>query len=283
MAVDIKFQVKGEKKLADEMINLAKGMNMDIKKVVPIAAHLAAKQGHALCEPGERQRAIIQRKQSPRKKKINKGTDTSRTSTHWIVFLRQNKKPFYVPVNPNPHAVNFAQPDPEKHGRERYNEYMKYKRRKAKRTTPSVYKYQQTRKGTRPDKNDMIFKHDRPAEIKAMRRIARRGLAGQAFMFMANQTGGGKKGPMKVKGEKRMRTGAKKYIEKDSKKWTSVKKDFKKTEARIRLNNKLTYIRKRYGNIERPIVTLAAEKLENELKNRLIRRQKAFEKRAKAA
>lgn len=283
MPIDAK--VTGAKELGDEMVRLAEGMNMDIKKVVPIAAYHATKVGAIVCEPAQKLRQVITRSTPPRKKEINEGTDTSRTSTHWVKFYRQNKRPYFVPINPDPRgkAAADAGSGTRDHAKADSN-----RRKRAKPSTPSVLKYQRTRKSTLLDGKGTIKRYDTPAEIMAMRKIGRRGLAGEVWNSLGNKSGGGKKLGLKARDASGKLSGGratkhnKEAIIKHSKKWGSLEKQESKTDVRITLENKLTYLQRRYPGAEGRIVTETAKTLENELKNRLIRRQKALEKQAKA-
>lgn len=274
--------IKGDKELGDEMVALARGMNMDIKKVVPIAAYLATTTGARVCAPGERLREVIKRSKPPQSKDIHKRTDTSRTSTHWVKFYRQGKAPIFVPVNPNPMG---AKPNREREP-EQYKKWDRGRKKKDPPSTPSVYAYQQSRKGTQLNGKGKMFRYDTPQDLLSMRTIGRRGLAGEVWNSLGNRTGGGRKLGLKARDSEgklsgRVTSKNKGSIERDSKKWGSLDKTESPTNMNIVLENKLTYVAKRYPGAEGQIIARTAEGLKNELKNRLIRRQKGLEKAAK--
>jgi len=277
----VTFKVKGEKELGDEMVKFAQGMNIDMKRVVPIAAYQASKMGKKLCPPGERLRKIVTRSGGPTKSKdISKRTDTSREVRHFIMFRRQNKPAFFVPINPIATSNDFQKPKDKQELKDWNKARGKSKKNYQKPWKTSMFKYQQTRTSTIPNKDGNIHKYDSPAEIASMRKIGRRGLAGELWAHLGNKTGGGQKLAIKTKadGVGTVNESNKDKILAHAKKWGQVDKFKTKDSLRIRLENKLTYITKKYGNIEPRIVDETAKSMENEMKNRLIRREKAINK-----
>jgi len=285
----VTFKVKGEKELGDEMVKFAEGMNIDIKRVVPIAAYQASKMGKKLCPPGERLRKIVSRStggpEGGSERKISKRTDTSRSVRHFIMFRRQNKKPFFVPISPISTSNDFQKPKDKQELKDWNKARGKSKANYQKPWKTSAYKYQQTRANTVPNASGNIHKRDSPAEIASMRKIGRRGLAGELWAHLGNKTGGGQKLAIKAKvdGVGTVNDNNKDKILAHAKKWGQVDKFKTKDSLRIRLENKLTYITKKYGNIEPRIVDETAKSMENEMKNRLIRRQHAINKKKATA
>jgi hypothetical protein len=271
--------VRGEKELGNEMVKFAQGMNMDMRRVVPIAAYQASKMGKKLCPPGERLRKIVTRSGGPKRSKdINKRTDTSREVRHFIMFMRQNKPAFFVPISPIATSNDFHKPTDKQELKDWNKARGKAKRNYQKPWKQSMFKYQQTRASTVPNAAGNIHKYDSPAEIASMRKIGRRGLAGELWAHLGNLTGGGQKIAVKSKADSvgTVNKGNKDAILSHARKWGDVNKIQKPESMRIVLKNKLTYITKKYGNIEPRIVSETAKSMENEMKNRLIRRAQAL-------
>jgi hypothetical protein len=281
----IDFKVRGVPELGAEMVKFAQGMDIDIKRVVPIAAYQAAKMGKKLCPPGERLRKIVTRRsggpESGPERKINEKTDTSRSVRHFVMFMRQNKRPFFVPISPISSANDFQKPTDKQELRDwnrQRNARTKKNYQKPWRT--SAFRYQQRRANTVPNEGGYIHKHDSPDEIASMRKIGRRGLAGEVWANLGNKTRGGQKIAIKPKadGVGTVNDKNKAAIEMHAKKWSKIDEFKTRADMRIRMENKLTYITKRYGNIEGRIIDETAKSMENEMKNRLRRRKEAINK-----
>jgi len=280
----ISATVKGDKNIADEMLKMADQMGYVVNQTVPVAARVCARAGQEICKPGEVYRNIIKRKSAkPRNKNISDRTDTSRYSTHWVVFLRQGKKPFYVPVNPNPGGGDYDDPDNTRSVRDHARNDSSRKRTR-KPSARSMYRYQQTRKSTARNKRGNIKRYDSPSEIQKMRKIGRRGLASESWAFMGNEVprSKGKKLSIRsheqgLKGGRITNRDRKKYAEK----YTRVRGRLARDSASIHMENNLSYIKKQYAGIEPRLIRLTAEKLEGETKRLVIQRAKAAEKRMK--
>ena len=282
------YKVKGAEEFGREMVKLADGLGISINRAVPIAAGVVARRGRDICTPGEKMRDIVSRKMGPRKKDISNRTDTSRTSTHWIVFKRQGKRDFYVPVNPDPKSVHYD--DASGGNKDFAAERMKNKR--VHKSKPSVYNYQQTRNSTsrvsgltptgrRKKHEGKIWKYDSRSEINSMRKIRRRGLAGISWTWMGKQVRGvDKMGSIRVDDKA---AGDAKKRNKSLKKWTKVKQTRERDNARVRLENKLTYITNHYGNFEPTLLRAATESMVGEMERQIEKREAIAQKRINKA
>jgi len=246
--------------------------------------------GKKLCPPGEKLRKVVTRKSNTPtvQKPYKEGTDTSRQVRHFVMFRRQNKPSFFVPISPPTESNDFQKPTDDAERKKwdsRRRKGTKKNYAKPWRKGQGEYEY-----GRRANQNarmpGMVHKYDMPAEIASLRKIGRRGLAGELWASLGNKTGGGQKIAIKSKADKvgTVNKKNKGTIKEHARKWGEVDKRQTSDSMRIILNNKLTYITKKYGNIESRIVQDTAKSLEKEMKNRLERRAKAIEKRkARAA
>jgi hypothetical protein len=204
------------------------------------------------------------------------------------VFRRQGKKPFFVPVNPNPHGGDYDDPDNTREVKD-YAKNDSYRKRKGKTSTPSVYKYQQTRTSTtKRGKRGNILEYDTPQEIMSMRKIGRRGLAAESWAWMGNQvprSGSaiglkgrdmGTKWNRNSKANPDAREKQKAQVDRHVKKWTRVSGVLAKDNATVSLDNRLTYIQRAFPGMQSRLIGLTAEKLVGDAK----RRVKAAEARA---
>ena len=262
--------VRGDKEIGLEMTKLADQMGYTVNQTVPVAARVCAMAGREICKPGDVYRNIVKRKSSkPRNKNISDRTDTSRYSTHWVVFLRQGKKPFFVPVNPNPGGGDFDDPDNKRSVRDHARNDSSRKRTR-KPSARSMYRYQQTRTSTQRNKSGKLKAYDSPQEIMKMRKIGRRGLASESWAFMGNEIPRSKrKSQMAIRSKDQGLSGGgitnkdrKKYADK----YTVVRGRLSRDSAHIHMENNLTYIKKKYAGIESRLIRLTAEKLEGETK-----------------
>jgi hypothetical protein len=257
---------------------------LDTDKLVRRAGWMAGATAKAMCPPGKKSRTLAPRNNVPVKKDISERTDTVRYATHFVIFRRQNKKPFYVPVTLNPNArISDSGISPEK-GSEDYAKFDSNRKRRSKFKPMTVFDYQQTRKSTGPDSKGRRYLFDKPSEIAAMRKIGRRGLAGEAWAHLGNKTGGGKLQSLKVRGETSVTKKNKQPTEEHVRKWTDFRHNKSVGESNIMMNNKLTYLRKKYGAIEPAIYAKTAHNLnrmtEELLKKRADRAQARMDRAA---
>lgn len=285
-------KVVGEKRLAAEMLKMADDLGITVTKTVPIAARVATRRGAELCEPGQRFRKIVSssvgRKPPSGKQEVSDRTDTSRFTRHWVMFLRQGKKPFFVPVNPNPHSVHYGANGKTADNHARNAE----QRKRAKVSTPPAFKYQQRRSTTKVGADGKIQKYDASSpsknnkydNIQKMRIIGRRGLAAESWGWLGKQIkGAGGKAPPAKHANMPRSGGSKEAREKHVRKWTSIKQKRERGDAQVILHDKLTYITKHYGNITNRIVSATAESLVGETKRRIIAREKVAQRRMNKA
>ena len=281
--------VRGDKELGEEMVKFAQGMNMDMKRVVPIAAFQAAKMGKRLCPPGEKLRKVVTRKSNTptMQKPYKEATDTSRQVRHFIMFRRQNKPAYFVPISPISTSNDFQKPTDKQELKDWNKARGKAKKNYQKpwRKGQGAYTY-----GRRANRNDggtgnLVHRYDSPSDIASMRKIGRRGLAGELWASLGNGIKGGGKIAVKTKGAGvgTVNKNNKDAIQRHARKWGEVHEHKQPQSMRIVLKNKLTYVTNAFGNIEPRIMRDAANSMENEMKNRLIRRAKALEKQARAS
>lgn len=289
--IELFTRLDNTEKLNAELDKLAKGLSIGINKAVPIAASVANREGAKLCEPGARQRKIVTSTKDGggAKKEVSKRTDTSRIVKHWVMFMRQGKKPFYVPISPNPFSHNHSKPDEDRHP-EDYAKWNKARRERTKLKRPSQFRYQQNRRSTErrglskkgrvTKTSGTLLKYDSPQEIRKMRKISKRGLARKSWAFMNSKV----RGRDKASAGRELRVtlgGAKNAGKRDFRKWTRVKQVSKRDYARVQLDNRFTYITKAYGNIKPRIMQRTKESLERQMKAIMIKRAKKAEQKLK--
>ena len=257
---------------------------IDTDKLVRRAGWMAGATAKKMCPPGRKSRTLAPRNNVPVKKDISERTDTVRYATHFVIFRRQNKKPFYVPVTLNPNAkITDSGISPDK-GSEDYAKFDSNRKRRSKFKPMNVFDYQQTRKSTGPDGKGRRYLYDKPSEIAAMRKIGRRGLAGEAWAHLGNKTGGGRLQSLKVRGQTSTTKKNKQPTQEHVRKWTDFKHNKSVGDSNIMMHNKLTYLRKKYGAIEPAIYAKTAHNLnrmtEEILKKRAERAQKRMDRAA---
>ena len=280
----IAAKIEGTKELGEAMLEAAELLDRSVNSIVPMAAKAACLQGQDIAEPGEKWRKIIKRNtgQVKGKDNIHKRTDTSRFATHFVVFLRQNKAPHYVPVTPNPYGADYGDTSNERKSPDfAKKDQARARRAKRGKWERNPFKYQQHRESTRVDKKGMFKKYDSPQEIMSMRKIGRRGLASSSFSWMNNQVrGGGKKVRLKA-GQERVSKVSRGAIDQQSRKWTDVRQRKQPGEHEVNLHNKLTYIAKVYPGIESRILNTASSRLTGLAKQAKVAAEKAAESKMK--
>jgi hypothetical protein len=257
---------------------------LDTDKLVRRAGWMAGATAKKMCPPGDKSRAIISRNSAPVKKDIHERTDTVRYATHFVVFRRQGKKPHFVPITLNPNARITDEGIAPKKGSEDYAKFDSNRKRRSKFKPMTVFDYQQIRKSTKADGKGRRYVYDKPSEIASMRKIGRRGLAGEAWAHLGNKTGGGRLMSLKVKGETVLTKKNKNVTNSDVRKWSDYKHKRSDGESTVMLHNKLTYLRDKYGNIEQAIYAKTAYNLnvmtEKLLKKRADRAQARMDRAA---
>lgn len=241
----------------------------DQTRPVQKAMSQATKAAASFCTEGDRAREVIPASAMRRKKeKISERTDTIRWATHWIKFYRQGKKPIFVPVTLNPYSqISQAGSAPGKDSPD-YAKFDSHRKKRKKKRGVGFLKEQQTRKSTHPTKRGSFSAYDTPTEIKKMRQIKRRGFAKQAWNRLGKQAW--------RRGAKPYKKDVKESAIKKWSKWSEKKSIFEYSQTS---NNKLTYMKKAYGNFEPAILSTAAKFLRRETEERLKRRAEKLQKK----
>lgn len=276
--MQVTITVEGVTELANEMLRTSENLGRSVQRIVPLASRAVASTAADVCEPGQRWRRIVRRRGHAKGKEyINRGTDTSRYATHFVVFYRQDKPKYYVPVTPNPYGADFNDttnerklPDyPE-------NEYRNKKNAKRGKWETNPFKYQQRRKSTIVNKRGKFKRYDTPAEIKALRKIGRRGLASNSWAWLGRKVRGAKGGgAIKLENP----TKEKKLIVERATRLRQVKE---KNAASVNMKNKLKYISERYPGVRDKMITMGTRKLQQLAKAELVKERKRLEARQKA-
>jgi hypothetical protein len=254
----LRTKVEGDKELANAMRGYAKLFERKAPlDVLKKTSHTTMRAGAAIAQPGQSERKIVkasQRTRDYRVGKVSKRTDTTRSATHFVIFLRQNKKPFKVPVSLNP--VEKAQ-----------NVQAWDRNRKAKRAKWATD--EESAGGgvqiTRPGHRGV---YDTAAEVRSMRKIGRRGLARRAFFFIGKQVGY-KKAPKPYNNKRRMDA---------LRKWTASAVKSRPMKSSIMMHNKLTYLKDAYPGIENNITGKAAKMMNAEVRNRIAKMRQNMSK-----
>lgn len=260
----------GAEALADEMQRYAREFpSRDTKASVKRAARRAASAGGSLTPPGKKARDLVPRSKAPVKKEVSKRTDTVRYATHFVVFRRQGKRPFFVPVTLHSNAMvtdNGISPAKTSPDYAAYASAIKRKTRKGlPKTMSSYFKYQERRQSTMGGEKKF---YDSPSEISSLRRIRRRGFAKQNWGYLGKRVGGSVTPYKKVAQQSAVV------------KWTAYRQRFSDSDAEIMMHNKLSYLKKAYGNIEPLILGTAASYLRKEIDARIARRNADLQKKA---
>ena len=252
----------------------------DTDKIVRQGAWMACATAKSLCPEGKKSRDLVERKKAPVNKDISERTDTVRYATHFVVFRRQGKKPFFVPVTVNPFAKIEDDGISPKKGTEDYAKFASNTKRRNKFKPMTVFKYQQTRNSTKPNEKGQRWVYDKPAEIASLRKIKRRGLAGDAWSHIAKQTGtsGSNTKAIGVSVPKKIKSVNYKF----AKKYSDYKHKKNVGNSEVILHNKLTYLTDKYGDIEQAIYAKTAYNLnvmtEKILKKRAEQAQKKMDR-----
>ncbi len=271
MAQVIDLQVQGMRELEDAMGEFVhnfrvKDQQIPVKKAMVKATDAAA----SFCPPGDKAREIIAASYGRRSKEVNKRTDTVRWATHWIKFYRQGKKPLFIPITLNPYSeISQAGTAPSKDS-PNYAAYDSARKKRTKKRGVGFLKYQQTRKSTAPTKRGSFSAIDTASEIKKMRKIGRRGFVFQAWKRLGKKAwrGAGVKPYKKLVKESAIN------------KWTSFSEKKKYSSYSQTSHNKLTYMKKAYGDFEPAIMSTAAKFLRKETEERLERRAAKLQAKA---
>jgi len=213
------------------------------------------------CPEGDKAREVVSAAHARKSKKISKRTDTVRYASHFIKFYRQGKAPFFVPVTLAKYSeISQAGTSPKKDSPNwaKYDSARKGRKKPGIRQVPFL-KYQQRRASTKLGKDKRFAKADAANEIKKMRRISRRGFAFQAWKRLGKKAwrGAGVK-PYK-----------KSVKESAINKWTKLSEKKAYSSYSQTSDNKLTYMKKAYGNFEPAILSTAAKFLRKETEKRL--------------
>jgi hypothetical protein len=246
----LRTKVEGDKELANAMRGYAKLYARKAPQdILQKSAHTAMRAGAAIAQPGDKDRQLVaasQRTRDYRVGKISKRTDTTRSATHFVKFLRQNKRPFFVPVTLNPVEKN-------------QNVQAWDRNRKAKRRKWALDEEAGKNSGVQRTRDGTRNVYDSASQVRAMRKIGRRGLAQRSFFFLGQEAG--KKTGARGVGNARRQSALRK--------WTKVTKRFKPMNSSISMHNKLTYLQDAYSGIENRISGKAAKMMNAEVRNRI--------------
>lgn len=258
----VKVKVEGQKELQKAMREFDKNFrSYDSPAVVRLTANKAAGVARKMSPPGKKARELIDKRGAPNEAK-SKRTDTVRYATHFVKFYRQKKKPFFVPVTLSSYAKITDDGIAPPKDNEDYAKFDADRKRTGKRYKQSGLKYQQTRNSTAPGRGTGIKKMlDTPTEVAAMRKISRRGLAGELWAALGNRAFSkrGNKIAVKEKGVGRITHKNKGAIKNHERKWSKYDERMGSMKMEASIHNKVTYMEKAYGNFE-PYVYAQATK-----------------------
>jgi hypothetical protein len=245
----LRTKVEGDKELANAMRGYAQAFAKKTPQgILQKTAHTAMRAAASIAKPGMKDRDLVaasQRTRDYRVGKVNKKTDTTRSASHFVVFRRQGKRPFFVPVTLNPVEKN-------------QNGQAWDRNRKAKRRKWAVDE-EGAGGGVQRTRGGANYVYDGAAQVRAMRKIGRRGLAGRAFFFLGQEAG--KKTGARPGGSARRQAALRK--------WTAVQKRFKPMNSSISMHNKLSYLQKAYPGIENKISGKAAKMMNAEVRKKV--------------
>lgn len=269
----IKVTVLGEAAMQKALDRYASEFSRtDMPITVAKSALKATDAAASFTPPGEKQRAVVQKKRHSHKDHVSERTDTTRYASHFVMIRRQNKRPLFVPINLTGYEDQFG--NPPRRGNDKrpadpnYAAYDAARKRKTKVKTGPFDKYQSTRKSTKEDKKGRYRMYDSASEIRKLRKIGRRGLAFQVWKWLGKKAYAKEAKPFK------------KVVKQDAiNKWSDFEKKQRPYEMDIMMHNKLTYMKKAFGDFEPFILRRAAEFLEKEIDARLERRAERENKR----
>lgn len=262
----IKVIVIGEAAMQQALDRYAREFSRtDMVTATGKAALKATDAAASFTPPGEKQRRIVKKTYHVDKERVSKRTDTTRYASHFVKIMRQKKKPLYVPVNLTGYEDQFG--NPPRRGNDKrpadpnFAAYDSARKRKTRVKTGPFSKYQSTRKSTQEDRKGQYKMYDTQGEIAKLRKIGRHGLAFQAWKRLGKKAYSKEVKPFKKTVKEAMIN-----------KWTDFDKKQTATSMDIMMHNKLTYMKKAYGDFEPFIMRRAAEFLEKEIDKRLERR-----------
>lgn len=260
----VKVKVQGVRELNAAMKEFDKNFrSYDAPAVVRLTANKAAGVARRMSPPGKKSRTLIDKRNLPTEAK-SKRTDTVRYATHFVKFYRQSKRPFFVPITISGHAHITDDGIAPPKGSEDYAKFDADRKRTGKRFKASGLKYQQTRASTAPGKKGGIKKQiDSPADVAAMRKISRRGLAGELWAALGNKAFSkrGNKIPIKEPGVGKITHKNRDAIKGHENKWSRYLEQMGAFKMKCSIHNKVTYMQKAYGNFEPYVYSQAARAL----------------------
>lgn len=265
----LSIEIDGEGALQQAMLEFDRTFRKsDMNRAARRAMLRACDAGKKLTPPGDKAREIVKRTGPLRKKDVSKRTDTVRYANHFVKIYRQGKKPIFVPITLNPYAEITQDGIAPKKGTPNYAAYDTARKRKLKGRGVPFLTYQQRRKSTRKGGKN-VSKYDTAAEIRALRKIGRRGAAGQVWAWLGKKSYAQKAKPYK-------KTVRQDFVSK----WSRFKSSLRAFSTEVEAENKLTYQKKAYGNIEPHIKAKAAEFLRKEVLAKLERRAEKAQQKA---
>lgn len=253
----------------------------DAPTVVRLTANKAAVVARSMSPPGKKSRDLIDKRGAPNEAK-SKRTDTVRYATHFVKFYRQKKRPFFVPVTLSAYAKVTDDGIAPPKDSEDYAKFDADRKRTGKRYKQSGLKYQQTRTSTAPGRKSGIKKQiDSPREVAAMRKISRRGLAGELWAALGNKAFSRRNSriPVKESGVGRINHKNKDAIKNHERKWSKYDERMGAVRMESSIHNKVTYMKKAYGNFEPYVYSQAAKSLRGMMKGMLEYRAKKAQQR----
>lgn len=278
----INARVQGVQDLDKAMKEFDKNFrSYDSPAVVRLSANKAAGVARKFCPPGDKARKLVDKKSAPTEAKSRR-TDTVRYATHFVMFYRQKKKRFFVPVTLSSYANISDDGIAPPKGSEDYAKFDGDRKRTGKRFNQSGLRYQQTRASTAPGRKSGIKKQiDSPAEVAAMRKISRRGLAGELWAGLGNRAFSKKGNKIAVKepGVGRITHKNKDAIKNHERKWSKYDERMGSIKMECSIHNKVTYMQKAYGNFEPYVYAQAAKALRGMMVGMLEHRAKKAQQR----
>ncbi len=280
-------QLQGKRQLEMAMRDFEQQIRgKDMPSVVRLAGNRAGGQARKICKPGKKMRKIVTRSSGAiGNEATNQRTDTVRWATHFIKFYRQTKKPFFVPISLSQFAITTADGgiSPPKESQD----FAKFEsdRKRSGRTyrKSGLKRYQQIRTSTarRSRGAGIVKRYDTPTEVNKMRKIGRRGLAGELWAKMGNQAYSKRrtKLPVKMEGTGRITSKNRDAIKGLGNKYSKYSEDPSKYSFGVSLQENTAYIKKAYGDFTPYIYGKTAKAMRGMMKGILEDRAKKAQKR----
>lgn len=267
---DIKIEIKGQKELMDAMRTFEKEFRTEeVIGGIYHAGRMCMKAGSELTarKGGEGwQRAIVKKANKRTFAQTNfKSERTSglREASYFVVIKRQNKKPVFVPITPNPYSRS-ANPS-------------EYRAAMAARFGKKHGEPWGVRRGGKADygddrRGDKFL--DRQSEVSKLRKISRRGFASASFAHLSTKV----KAKGQVKAAKMPKTFKAANMRKDIMRWTKFSQRRSSNRPSIRYTHNSEYIPKHWPHLQARLYMVAADKLEKDIRKRMFNRANKLNK-----